>query len=118
MPPRVNDLVHGERAHAEIDALLRELRRAVGLGGRDRPTRSDANGPRSTWPAASGAPITAVTDQAPVLGTHLAELVRTGGQCIYLPRAHGRVVVDGRFHRHAGGARPSLTRTERIVPSE
>ena len=39
---RVNDLVRSERAHAEMDALLRELRRAVGLGGRDRPTGSDA----------------------------------------------------------------------------
>ena len=37
-----NDVVRGERAHVEIDALLRELRRALGLGGRDRPTGSDA----------------------------------------------------------------------------
>ena len=37
-----NDPVRGERAHVEMDALLRELRRAVGLGGRDRPTGSDA----------------------------------------------------------------------------
>ena len=37
-----NDVVRGEHAHVEIDALLRELRRALGLGGRDRPTGSDA----------------------------------------------------------------------------
>jgi len=82
---RVNDLVRGERAHAEIDALLRELRRAVGLGGRDRPTGSDAERARINVARSLRRAITAVTDQAPLLGTHLAESVRTGGQCIYLP---------------------------------
>jgi hypothetical protein len=37
-----HDLVRAERAHIEMEALLRELKRAVGLGGRDRPAGSDA----------------------------------------------------------------------------
>ena len=80
----VNDLVRGERAHAEMDALLRELRRAVGLGGRDRPTGSDAERARVNVARSLRRAITAIGDQAPLLGAHLTESVRTGGQCIYL----------------------------------
>jgi hypothetical protein len=81
-----NDLVRGERAHAEIDALLRELRRAVGLGGRDRPTGSDAERARINVVRSLRRAVAAVTDQAPLLGAHLQESVRTGGYCIYLPQ--------------------------------
>jgi len=81
----VNDLVRGERAHAEMDALLRELRRAVGLGGRDRPTGSDAERARINVARSLRRAIAAIGDQAPLLGAHLTDAVRTGGQCIYLP---------------------------------
>ena len=37
-----HDPGRAEHAHAEMEALLSELKRAVGLGGRDRPTGSDA----------------------------------------------------------------------------
>ena len=81
-----NDVVRGERAHAEIDALLRELRRAVGLGGRDRPTGSDAERARINVVRSLRRAVAAVTDQAPLLGAHLEDSVRTGGHCIYLPQ--------------------------------
>ena len=80
----VNDLVRGERAHAEMDALLRELRRAVGLGGRDRPTGSDAERARINVARSLRRAIAAINDQSPLLGAHLTDSVRTGGQCIYL----------------------------------
>ncbi len=80
-----NDVVRGERAHVEIDALLRELRKAVGLGGRDRPTGSDAERARINVVRSLRRAVAAVTDQAPLLGAHLEESVRTGGYCIYLP---------------------------------
>jgi hypothetical protein len=80
-----NDVVRGERVHVEIDALLRELRKAVGLGGRDRPTGSDAERARINVVRSLRRAVAAVIDQAPLLGAHLEESVRTGGYCIYLP---------------------------------
>jgi tetratricopeptide (TPR) repeat protein len=80
-----NDPVRGERAHVEMDALLRELKRAVGLGGRDRPTGSDAERARVNVVRSLRRAIAAVADQAPLLGAHLEDSVRTGGYCVYLP---------------------------------
>ena len=82
---RTGDPVRSERAHVEMDALLRELRRAVGLGGRDRPTGSDAERARINVVRSLRRAIAAVAVQAPLLGAHLDESIRTGGHCIYLP---------------------------------
>jgi tetratricopeptide (TPR) repeat protein len=93
-----NDLVRGERAHVEMDALVRELKRAVGLGGRDRPTGSDAERARVNVARSLRRAIAAIGDQAPLLGAHLTESVRTGGYCLYLPASatalHWTVVSD------------------------
>jgi hypothetical protein len=99
-----NDPVRGERAHVEMDALLRELKRAVGLAGRDRPTGSDAERARINVVRSLRRAIAAIGDQAPLLGAHLEESVRTGGYCIYLPEPAAALswTVDDR--------------TERIVP--
>jgi hypothetical protein len=80
-----NDPIGSERAHVEMDALLRELKRAVGLGGRDRPTGSDVERARINVVRSLRRAIAAVAVQAPLLGAHLDESVRTGGRCIYLP---------------------------------
>ena len=104
-----NDPVRGERAHVEMDALLRELKRAVGLGGRDRPTGSDAERARVNVVRSLRRAIAAVADQAPLLGAHLEESVRTGGHCIYLPEPARRAVVDG------GDRRARRPRAERRV---
>ena len=80
-----NDPVRGERAQIEVDALLRELKRAVGLGGRDRPTGSDAERARVNVARSLRRAISAISAQAPLLGAHLDEAVRTGRHCIYLP---------------------------------
>jgi hypothetical protein len=80
-----HDTVRGERAHAEMDALLRELKRTVGLAGRDRPTGSGAERARVNVTRSLRRAIDAIADQAPLLGEHLDEAVRTGGHCIYLP---------------------------------
>ena len=80
-----HDLVRAERAHIEMEALLRELKRAVGLGGRDRPTGSDAERARINVVRSIRRTIDAIDRQAPLLGAHLQEAVRTGRHCIYLP---------------------------------
>ena len=79
------DPVRSERAHVEMDALLRELKRAVGLGGRDRPTGSDAERARINVVRSLRRAIAAIGVQAPLLGAHLEASVRTGGHCLYLP---------------------------------
>ena len=63
----------------------RELKRAVGLGGRDRPTGSDAERARINVVRSIRRTIEAIDRQAPLLGAHLQESVRTGRHCIYLP---------------------------------
>ncbi len=80
-----HDVVRAEKAHVEMEALLRELRRAVGLGGRDRPTGSDAERARINVVRSLRRTIAAIGRQAPLLGAHLDESVRTGRHCIYLP---------------------------------
>jgi len=80
-----NDPVRGERAHVEIDALLRELRRAVGLGGRDRPTASDVERSRVNVVRSLRRATTAIAQQAPELARHLEVSLRTGRYCSYSP---------------------------------
>ncbi|HEU4331360.1 MAG TPA: hypothetical protein VFR40_09615, partial [Lapillicoccus sp.] len=79
------DATRAEQAHVEIDALMRELRRAVGLGGRDRPTGSDAERARVNVVRSLRRAITAVRQQAPQLAAHFDDAVRTGRYCLYLP---------------------------------
>jgi hypothetical protein len=79
--------VRGEQTHVEIDALLRELKRAVGLGGRDRPTGSDAERARVNVVRSLRRAIAGIAQQAPLLGAHLDESVRTGRYCVYRPAA-------------------------------
>ncbi|MDN5861735.1 MAG: hypothetical protein L0H84_24305, partial [Pseudonocardia sp.] len=79
------DPVRAEPAHVEMEALLRELKRAIGLGGRDRPSGSDAERARVNVVRSLRRTIAAIAAQAPLLGAHLETSVRTGGHCIYLP---------------------------------
>lgn len=80
-----HDPVLAERAQVEMESLLRELKRAVGLGGRDRPTGSGAERARVNVVRNLHRTIAAITRQSPLLGAHLEESVRTGRHCIYLP---------------------------------
>jgi hypothetical protein len=80
-----NDPVRGERAHVEIEALLRELKRATGLGVRDRLTGSDAERASVNVVRSLRRAIAAITQQADGLGAHLEVSVRTGRCCGYLP---------------------------------
>ena len=80
-----HDPVRAERAHVEMESLIRELKRAVGLGGRDRPTGSDAERARVNVVRSLRRTVAAITEQAPLLGAHLDTSVRTGGHCVYHP---------------------------------
>ena len=61
--------------------------------------------------------IAAIAEQAPLLGAHLDESVRTGGHCIYLPEPGSALswTVPADTNQVAGFD-GFLTKAERIVP--
>jgi tetratricopeptide (TPR) repeat protein len=78
-PERVSKL------EAEVDAITDELRRAVGLGGRDREMLSPAERARVSVTKAIKAAVRVVARESPPLGEHLEASIRTGGFCSYAP---------------------------------
>jgi hypothetical protein len=73
------------QADAERDFLVRELARAVGLGGRDRRTASASERARSGVTRAVRQGIARIGEHHPDLGEHLNRAVRTGTYCAYVP---------------------------------
>jgi tetratricopeptide (TPR) repeat protein len=81
------DVEREAQAEAERDFLVRELSRAVGLGGRDRRASSDSERARSGVTRAVRHGIARIGDHHPQLGEHLNRAVRTGTYCAYAPEA-------------------------------
>jgi tetratricopeptide (TPR) repeat protein len=79
------DIERAGRARLELDALIAELRRAVGLGGRDRPNASGAERARVNVARTVRRAIASVSGVLPDLGAHLDVSVRTGRFCSYAP---------------------------------
>jgi tetratricopeptide (TPR) repeat protein len=73
------------QADAERDFLVRELARAVGLGGRDRRAASASERARSGVTRAIRQGIARIGEHHPPLGEHLNRAVRTGTYCAYVP---------------------------------
>jgi hypothetical protein len=69
----------------ERAAVANELDRALGLGGRDRETGSDAERARVNVTRAIRAAIRRVGSYDARLGAELAAAVRTGAYCVYTP---------------------------------
>jgi AAA ATPase domain len=69
----------------EREALLDELRRATGLGGRDRRVDDAAEKMRKTVTARIRDSLRRLDDRHPTLATHLRESLRTGAHCSYAP---------------------------------
>ncbi|MFN8104853.1 MAG: AAA family ATPase [Acidimicrobiia bacterium] len=74
-----------ERAREELAAVMDELRKATGLGGRDRPSGSGAERARVNVTRNLRRAIAAIGAQLPELGSHLEVSVRTGAYCSYTP---------------------------------
>jgi tetratricopeptide (TPR) repeat protein len=79
------DVERATRARREVDLLTEQLVRAVGLGGRDRKTGSDAERARANVTKALRTAIKRIGEQEADLGAHLAVGVRTGTFCAYSP---------------------------------
>jgi hypothetical protein len=80
-----HDPERAEKHRVELDALLGELRSAVGLGGRDRPQGSGNERARINVARNVRRAIAAIRGAVPDLGAHLEVSVRTGHQCSYAP---------------------------------
>ena len=79
------DTERAAQADAERDFLIRELSRAVGLGGRDRRAGSTSERARVSVTRAVRQAIVAVREYHPALGAHLERTIRTGTYCAYVP---------------------------------
>ncbi|HEX6787391.1 MAG TPA: hypothetical protein VF076_09335, partial [Acidimicrobiales bacterium] len=80
-----HDLERATRARMEVEALMGELRRAVGLGGRDRPSASSVEKARINVARSVRRAIAAVGTALPGLGAHLEVSIVTGRSCRYAP---------------------------------
>jgi hypothetical protein len=80
-----NDPERAARAREEIDFIARELAGAVGLGGRDRKTGSDAERARVNATRSIRTVLKRVAEHDADLGRELEATVRTGTFCAYEP---------------------------------
>ena len=83
-----NDLERAARAAAERDALISELTRALGLGGRSRRLGDDSERARKAVTARIHHAIDHLEHYHPDLAAHLRAAIRTGTACTYQPAEH------------------------------
>ncbi len=83
-----------EQIDAEIDALTRELSRAVGLGGRNRRAASASERARQSINKSIKAVLEKVTHSDATLGGILSRCVRTGTFCSYQPDPDLRIAWE------------------------
>jgi tetratricopeptide (TPR) repeat protein len=79
------DTGRATQAGAERDFLVRELSRAVGLGGRDRKAGSASERARASVTRAVRQAMTRIRQHHPLLGKHLDHAIHTGTYCAYRP---------------------------------
>jgi hypothetical protein len=81
----MGDAARGAQAEAEREFLVRELARAVGLGGRDRRAGSTSERARASVTKAVRETIARIREHHAPLAEHLDRAIRTGTYCAYLP---------------------------------
>jgi hypothetical protein len=80
------DVARQAEWNVERDALIAELKRATGLGGRPRRSGSPAEKARLNVTRTIRHAIADLAGRAPELAAHLNESVVTGVSCCYEPR--------------------------------
>lgn len=88
----VEDDERAVKAQSELDALVSELARAFGVGGRARKASSAAEKARLNVTRALRAAVANVAGALPEAGAVLDRRVRTGLYCAYVPHADDDVV--------------------------
>lgn len=84
---RFNDPQRKTEAQNELRAIADYLASAIGLGGKDRKTSSDAERARSAVTKCIKKAIRKIGEAIPSLGYHLAARIKTGYFCSYNPHA-------------------------------
>jgi hypothetical protein len=74
-----------EQAEAEIDALTRELSRALGLGGRNRRAASPSERARQSIAKSIRSALERIAQGEAALGGLLSRCIKTGTFCSYRP---------------------------------
>ena len=82
---RLNDPARAAKAQDEMSAITRHLASAIGLGGRDRKTSSDAERARCAVTKRLKQAIQKIAEAIPALGHHLTARIKTGYFCSYNP---------------------------------
>ena len=80
---QLDQFTRAEQAEEEIAALLAELSRAVGLGGRDRRAASAAERARQSVTRALKTVVKRIAEQEPALGAIFMGCIKTGTYCSY-----------------------------------
>ena len=80
----VGDVGRAEQVETERDILMRELSRAVGLGGRNRRAGSTSERARSAVTRAIRLTLNRIRRHHAVLSDHLERTIRTGTYCVYV----------------------------------
>ncbi|MEP7024631.1 MAG: hypothetical protein ABJB47_12700, partial [Actinomycetota bacterium] len=86
---RAGDSARAERAETERRAVLAELRRASGLGGRTRQVSAADERARVNVTRTLRAALDRISAVAPKAGAHLDASIRTGRACRYEPAPGG-----------------------------
>jgi tetratricopeptide (TPR) repeat protein len=86
------DVDRAAQADAERECLVRELARAVGLGGRDRRAASASERARSAVTRAIRQGLARIREHNASLAEHLDRTIRTGTYCAYLSDSRVPVV--------------------------
>jgi len=86
---RAGDAGRARRLEAERQALLAELLRATGLGGRARDLSPEAERARVNVTRTLRATLERIAESAPRAGAHLQASIRTGRACRYEPGPGG-----------------------------
>ncbi len=80
-----------QRLRAELDALLDELRRGTGMGGRSRDFPDAGERARTAVQKAIRRAVDDIAAAEPYIGALLRTAVTTGTACAYAPDADGAV---------------------------
>jgi hypothetical protein len=84
----IRSLVDRRISSGERDALIAELKRATGLGGRSRRSGSPAEKARLNVTRTIRHAISELSTKAPELAAHLDESIVTGVSCCHRPRTN------------------------------
>ena len=91
---RNNDLGRQAKAESDRSYLITELRRAVGLGGRDRSAGGSAERARASVARTLRYALAEIDRAHPAAAEHLRSSLRTGTYCSYRPERFAQIEWD------------------------